>query len=129
MMRRRIISALLLCALLAPELVRAQSVPRQQLASSNSPPAAAPAAQTDKSPTAPKNLRPQPAARRRSYERETRTRRHPRISKQEVAFMVAIAGTSMGIGALAGGAKGLVIGSIVGGWGAYAGHRLWHWIK
>lgn len=129
MMRRRIISALLLGALLGPELVGAQSATRQQLASSNSPPVAAPAAQTDNSASGPQNTRPQPAARCGSYERETRTRRHPRISKQEVAFMVAIAGTSMGIGALAGGAKGLAIGSIVGGWGAYAGHRLWHWIR
>lgn len=35
----------------------------------------------------------------------------------------------MGIGALAGGPKGLAIGAIVGGWGAYGAHRLWRWIK
>jgi len=43
--------------------------------------------------------------------------------------MAAIAGTSMGIGALAGGGRGLAIRAIVGGWGAYAGHRLWNWIR
>ena len=128
-MRRRIISALLLCALLGPEMVGAQSASRQQVASSNSPPAIVPTAQADNSSSPPQNLRPQPAARRRSYERETGTRRHHKISKQEVAFMAAIAGTSMGIGALAGGAEGLAIGSIVGGWGAYAGHRIWRWVK
>jgi hypothetical protein len=66
----------------------------------------------------------------RSYEREARPRRRSRhISKGEVIFMAGIAGTSMGIGALAGGGTGLAIGAIVGGWGAYAGHRLWHWIN
>jgi hypothetical protein len=44
-------------------------------------------------------------------------------------LLAGIAGTSMGIGALAGGAKGLAIGAIVGGWGASAGHRLWSWIR
>jgi hypothetical protein len=69
-------------------------------------------------------------ARSHSYRREVSTRRrHSSISKEEKIFLVAIAGTSMGIGALAGGPKGLAIGAIVGGWGAYAGHRLWHWIR
>ena len=70
----------------------------------------------------------QSRASRRSYARETHQRRH-HISKGEIAFMAAIAGTSMGIGALAGGGGGLAIGAIVGGWGAYAGHRLWKWIR
>ncbi len=61
---------------------------------------------------------------RRSYERETRTRHH-RITKQEVIFLAAVAGTPMGIGAIAGGARGLAIGSIVGGWGAFGAHYLW----
>jgi hypothetical protein len=68
-------------------------------------------------------------ASRRSYAREARQKRHHHITKGEIAFMAGIAGTSMGIGALAGGAKGLAIGSIVGGWGAYVGHRLWHKIR
>src|SRR5690349_25178087 len=42
---------------------------------------------------------------RRSYERETRTRRHHKITKQEVIFLAAVAATPMGIGALAGGAR------------------------
>jgi hypothetical protein len=40
-------------------------------------------------------------------------------------MMGAVAGTSLSIGALAGGGTGLAIGAIVGGWGAYAVHRLW----
>ena len=64
-----------------------------------------------------------------SYQQGAHSRRHPKISKKEVAFMAAIAGTSMGIGALAGGGKGLAIGAIVGGWAAYAGHRLWKWLR
>ena len=35
----------------------------------------------------------------------------------------------MGIGGLAGGGIGLAVGAIVGGWGAYATHKLWHWLK
>ena len=68
-------------------------------------------------------------ASQRSYARETGHKRHHHITKGEIAFMAGIAGTSMGIGALAGGGTGLAIGSIVGGWGAYVGHRLWHKIK
>ena len=41
-------------------------------------------------------------------------------------MMAAVAGTSMGIGAIAGGGVGLAIGAIVGGWSAYAVHRLWN---
>lgn len=65
----------------------------------------------------------------RSYERETRSRRHYGMSKKEKVFLVAVAGTSMSIGAIAGGAEGLAIGAIVGGWGAYAVHRLWNHIR
>lgn len=68
-------------------------------------------------------------ASRRSYARETHQKRHRRITKGEIAFMAGIAGTSMGIGALAGGGTGLAIGAIVGGWGAYVGHRLWNRIR
>ena len=71
----------------------------------------------------------QSRASRRSYARETRSHHHHHITKGEIAFMAAIAGTSMGIGALAGGGRGLAIGAIVGGWGAYAGHRLWNRIR
>jgi hypothetical protein len=46
-----------------------------------------------------------------------------------MVFMGAIAGTSMGIGAIAGGGTGLAIGALVGGWGAYAGHRFWHFFN
>lgn len=92
------------------------------------PPAPPPAQNTAAQPR--ESVRPQPASRQRSYERETRgRRRHGGISKKEVVFMAAIAGTSMGFGALTAGAKGVAIGVIVGGWGAYAGHRLWNWVR
>lgn len=71
----------------------------------------------------------QSRARRRSYEREVGRRHSSAMSKKEMLFLAGVAGTSMGIGAIAGGAKGLAIGSIVGGWGAYAGHRLWKKIR
>lgn len=94
-----------------------------------SQPIALAAAQATQEAPQPSTVRPPSRAQRRSYQRETQTRRRSHISKKEVAMMAAIAGTSMGIGALAGGAKGLAIGAIVGGWGAYAGHRLWRWLK
>lgn len=67
--------------------------------------------------------------RRRSYEREALPRRHSSISRNEAIFMVAIAGTSMGIGAIAAGGKGLAIGTLVGGWGAFMGHLIWKHVK
>ena len=115
----------ILTLMLAASFILSANLPAQQAAvkapTASTPPQAAQANQT------PESTRPQPA--RRSYERETNPRRHSRISKKEVAFMAAIAGTSMGIGALAGGAHGLAIGAIVGGWGAFAGHWLWNRLR
>ena len=126
---RKTFAALLLLSLLLPEtwLFQSHTV---LLAQPNAPKAAAaPSSSQTVDTQEPQIVRPQSPTRRRSYERETRRHRHSGISKKEVAFMAAIAGTSMGIGALAGGAKGLAIGAIVGGWGAYAGHRLWNRLR
>lgn len=30
---------------------------------------------------------------------------------------------------LAAGGTGLAIGAIVGGWGVFAGHEIWHWVR
>lgn len=117
---RRIESIFLMLALLFPTTLVAQHLNAQNSASSSS------ATTPQSSP--PRSARSE-TARRHSYQRETKARRHPHVSKGEIAFMAAIAGTSMGIGALAAGGKGLAVGAIVGGWGAYAGHRLWNWIK
>jgi hypothetical protein len=72
-------------------------------------------------------LRHSRAVRRSNYQ-EAGARRH-HISKGEVVMMAAVAGTSMGIGAIAGGGTGLAIGALVGGWSAYAVHRLWRHIR
>jgi hypothetical protein len=125
-MGRKMISSFLLLALILPEMMMAQAGTRQ-LTAANAQPAAP--AQAQISPPTQETARPQSPARRRSYEQETRGRRRSGISKQEKVFLVAVAGTSMGIGAIAGGGTGLAIGAIVGGWGAYAGHRLWRWIR
>jgi hypothetical protein len=98
--------------------------PAATVASSAAAPAQ-PAANGQEAGTATSETRPQTTSQRRSYERET-GRRHPRISKKEVVFLAAIAGTSMGIGAIAAGAHGLAIGTIVGGWAAFGGHFLWN---
>lgn len=127
-MQQKVVSAFLIMTLLLPEVMASQAGPRHvATATSPAPPASAvPAQNSTQTPT---SERPQSTSRRRSYERETHPRRRSGISKKEVAVLAGIAGTSMGIGALAGGAKGLAIGAIVGGWGAYAGHRLWRWIR
>jgi Flp pilus assembly protein TadB len=131
MNRKKLAALVLIWVLLTPAAFFAGSQPAQTQNSANNTSAAS---NSDSSATTAQNrtvryTRRQDAQRRRSYEREATSRRRSGISKKEVAFMAAIAGTSMGIGALAGGAQGLAIGAIVGGWGAYASHRLWRWIR
>ncbi len=131
-MKQKTISAILTLALLVPELVMAQGTGPVTTVRPQPPASTSTVAQTTESP---QSVRPQPQSQRRSYqqrrsyERETRGRRRRGISKEEKIFLVAVAGSSMGIGALAGGPEGLAIGAIVGGWSAYAAHRLWGWIR
>jgi hypothetical protein len=129
-MTKKILIAILTFGLVIPAFVIAQQRSTQAVNPSNAPAVAQPSAPAGQDQTA-QTERPQPqtSAQRRSYERETHTRRHHGISKKEWVFLGAVAGTSMGVGALAGGAHGLAIGAIVGGWGAYAAHRMWHWIR
>lgn len=132
-MKRRIFTAVLTFTLLFAGFLPAQSG-NVQTAKANppDPPAASPAPaparpQAEAQSPTPAAARPQPSAtRRRAYEREVYGRRHTGISKEQWIFLGAVAGTPMAIGALAGGAHGLAIGAIVGGWGAYAAHRLWN---
>ncbi len=126
-MRKSSISMLIMSMLLLPECGWLTAAAAQQQDSTVSSTTSS-SNQSSIQPQTPQPTYRQSRASRRSYSRETRQHHH-RITKGEIAFMAAIAGTSMGIGALAGGAKGLAIGSIVGGWGAYAGHRLWNKIK
>lgn len=126
-MRKSLISLLVISMLLLPEcgwptaaLAGQQEAPAPSTSSSSS--------QSSVQPQTSPHAYHQSRASRRSYARET-GRKHRHITKGEIAFMAAIAGTSMGIGALAGGGSGLAIGAIVGGWGAYAGHRLWNKIR
>jgi len=128
-MLRRLIGVILACSLILPEALLAQQAATRTVAA-NQPPAATPQQSSEPAGQTPEAVRPQSREQRRSYERETRPRRRSHhVSKGEVAFMAGIAGTSMGIGAIAGGGVGLAIGAIVGGWGAYVGHRVWHWVK
>lgn len=128
-MKRKFLIAVLTLGLVIPAFVIAQQRPADAV--KNSPLAAAQPSAPASQPQEPQTERPQPLTRaeRRSYERETHPHRHHRISKKEWVFLGAVAGTSMGVGAIAGGAHGLAIGAIVGGWGAYAAHRMWHWIS
>jgi hypothetical protein len=129
-MRKRLVSAILIAGLLVPEMLFAQAENRPVTAANAQPAASAPPPAQNTAAQPRESVRPQSTSQQRSYERETRgRRRHGGISKKEVVFMAAIAGTSMGIGALAAGAKGVAIGAIVGGWGAYVGHRLWNWVR
>lgn len=118
---RKVFAAVLVLSLFRPGASRAEASATARTAAQN-----ASAAQNSSGPQGQQSVRPQ-RARQRSYQRETRPRH--RISKQEWLFLGAIAGTSMGIGAIAAGGKGVAIGALVGGWGAYAGHRIWKWVK
>jgi hypothetical protein len=130
-MSRKLFAVILTLGLIVPEVILAQQKRAKTIQPDADPSAAAqpsrPAAQTE----TPQSVRPQAptTAQRRSYEREIRGRRHRGISKKEWIFLGAVAGTSMGIGALAGGAHGLAIGAIVGGWGAFAAHKFYHFIR
>jgi hypothetical protein len=128
-MRRKLLAAILMLGLALPEAFLAQQNPANAVQPAGPPAAARPAQPAGQAET-PQTQRPQPTyAQQRSYEREVHGRRHRRISKNEWIFLGAVAGTSMGIGALAAGAHGLAIGAIVGGWGAFAAHKLWRHIS
>ncbi|MHB8652280.1 MAG: hypothetical protein ACYDA9_00215 [Terriglobia bacterium] len=62
---------------------------------------------------------------RRSYERETHTRRHYHITKGEIVTLATVAAVPMGIGAVAAGGRGLAIGAIVAGPSTVAAHYIW----
>lgn len=62
---------------------------------------------------------------RRSYERETHTRRHYHITKGEVLTLATVAAVPMGIGAIAAGGRGLAIGAIIAGPSTVAAHYIW----
>lgn len=62
---------------------------------------------------------------RRSYVRETSTRRHYHITKGEVLTLATVAAVPIGIGAVAAGGRGLAIGAIVAGPSTVAAHYIW----
>lgn len=124
MRTKRVLALILTLSLLAPVayLAADPKAPSSASSAASAPP------QTSASSPQPQTERPQPRARQRSYQRETRGR-HTGISKKEWLFLGAVAGTSMGIGALAAGGKGVAIGALVGGWAAYGAHKLWGHLK
>ena len=129
-MVKKLFAMTLALVLVMPEALLAAQKGIPRVAAANPP--ATPAASSPQSSSAsqtPQSVRPQSTSQRHSYQREVKPRRRSGISKGEVAFMAGIAGTSMGIGAIAGGGTGLAVGAIIGGWGAYVGHRIWNWVK
>jgi hypothetical protein len=129
-MKRKLLAVMLTLGLALPEIFLAQQNPARAIQPAD-PPAAAQPSQPAAQAETPQSTRPQPsAAQRRSYEREVHPRRHHRgISKKEWIFLGAVAATPMSIGAVAAGAHGLAIGAIVGGWGAFAAHKLYHFVR
>jgi hypothetical protein len=128
-MTRNLLIGALCLALVAPSLLVGAGAEAGQSAKqpySSLPPKSSSAAPQGQQPS---DVRPNSTAPQRGYTHTSSKRHRRHISRGEVIFMAGIAGTSMGIGALAGGGTGLAIGAIVGGWGAYAGHRVWHWVK
>ncbi len=88
-----------------------------------------PAVQVKDPPVAQEKESSSAHARQKAYERQVRARHRADPPKGRTLMMVGVAGTSMAIGALAGGARGLAIGAIVGAWGAYMVHRFWRRIR
>jgi hypothetical protein len=82
---------------------------RPTVAAAPAAPAGAPAQTT----------RPQPAARTSRDRHGEPRRREGGITKGDIIFIGAVAGSSMGIGAIAAGGKGVAIGAIAGGWAGY----------
>jgi len=130
-MMRNLIIGMLCLMLVVPSLLAAEGGEGGQPAGkSGSSAMASPPSSAVPQDQQPASVRPNSTSQQRSYARETQHRHRSRhISKGEIVFMAGIAGTSMGIGAIAGGGTGLAIGAIVGGWGAYVGHRIWHWVN
>ena len=122
-MNRKLIALLTCLTLVTPRFLPVGRQAPQAMAQTT-PTESNPPQQVNHGQSAPRRHYYQSSRERRSYERETRTRHH-RITKEEVIFLVAAAGTPMGIGAIAGGARGLAIGSIVGAWAAFGAHHLW----
>jgi len=126
-MMRKTLTSVLCLALLSTPLLAATDTGETSaknaaaVVKTSQRPGATPQDQTTTSTT-------RPTSSSRSYARETHRRRSG-VSRNEAVFMGAVAGTSMGIGAIAGGGVGLAIGAIVGGWGAYASHRLWRYFN
>src|SRR5712692_192225 len=126
---RNILVTLLVASLLMPAALAFQPDPTPAHAASA--PASSPASSSAQNPASsqqPQTSQPQSTRRNGSYSREAHARQSG-ISKSEKLFLVAIAATSIAVGAIAGGGEGVAIGAIVGGWGAYVGHRLWKWLK
>ena len=119
---RKAMASVLVTALLLPAISLAQ--PQTGSSVPSNPSAVATSRREHRTGTP--DLRHPRTVRRSTYQEAGR--RHHHISRGEVIMMAAVAGTSMSIGAIAGGGTGLAIGALVGGWSAYAVHRLWRHI-
>lgn len=68
--------------------------------------------------------RPQPALISGQHRHGEPNGRWLGLTKGEILMIGAIAGTSMGVGAIVAGAKGVAIGAAIGGAGGYLAHRI-----
>lgn len=126
-MKREFIAVIIMFGLMSPALMASGAAPAKPAAANSAAPQSPPPnpSQSKGWTQAQSSAPQQDPVNKKSYERETRTRRHDGMSKKQKVFLVAVVGTSMSIGAIAGGGEGLAIGAIVGGWSAYVVHRLW----
>jgi hypothetical protein len=117
------LTALLTClALMVPVLLpigRQSEQAMAQTAPANSP------QEVNQGQPVPQRHYYQSTRERRSYARETNTRRHFRITKGEVLTLATVAAVPMGIGAIAAGGRGLAIGAVVAGPSTVAAHYIW----
>ena len=116
-MKRKILVLVTILALMTPSVL---PISQRMLAQDN--PAPQPTVAQNQAAPPPQY---QSARERRSYERETTTRRHYHITKGEVLTLATVAAVPMGIGAVAAGGRGLAIGAIVAGPSTVAAHYIW----
>lgn len=121
-MKRKLTAFLTCLALMTPGFLTIGRQSQQAMAQTTQ---ASPPQEANQNQPAPPRHYYQSSREQRSYARETRTRRHYRITKGEVLTLATVAAVPMGIGAIAAGGRGLAIGAVIAGPSTVAAHYIW----
>jgi hypothetical protein len=119
------LTAFLICLALMTPVFLPSGVQSQQAMAQTTPTQANPPQAVNQGQPVPQRHYYQSSRERRSYERETRSRRHYRVTKGEVLTLATVAAMPMGIGAIAAGGRVLAIGAVIAGPSTVAAHYIW----